>query len=341
MLKAARRTGVTCYVFGSHHIDWDRKSISGYVYDDSGWKRHDFPFPAIVYDRLPNRRIERLALSVETKSKLQAENVIWFNPGFFDKGTIHEMLKTDPSVKHYLPMTIQSPGMDELETLLKRYQSIYLKPKDGSLGNGIQQIIKRRNDPYYYIRFRKEDTNRLRRYSSLKRLIRKQFPAGLEDYLAQQGIQLLSWNGDPIDFRVHTNRNREGEWEVSALAAKLAGSNSITTHITSGGKTLSLSELIHDLGKSSTMVLQLKEAAIKISKALTGQMEGIIGEIGFDLGVDEQGDIWMFEANAKPGRSIFSNPNLNAYDKKTVIMPFEFCLYLFENIVQRQVPMKQ
>ncbi len=29
-----------------------------------------------------------------------------------------------------------------------------------------------------------------------------------------------------------------------------------------------------------------------------------VGELGFDIGIDKSGNIWMFEANAKPGRSI-------------------------------------
>ncbi|MGM7700131.1 YheC/YheD family endospore coat-associated protein [Pseudalkalibacillus sp. Hm43] len=341
LLSAARRNGVICFVFGSHHIDWEKSEITGYQYDASGWSRKDFPFPNIIYDRLPNRRIEQMQVSVETKGKLQEQGALWFNPGFFDKWQVYEKLKTDKTVRNFLPNTVLSPNQNQIEQLLSRYRNIYLKPTNGSLGNGIQQIIKRKNDPFYYIRFRSSDSNRLRRYTSLKRLLRKQFANGTDGFMAQQGIHLVQSNGNAIDFRVHTNRGRRGQWEVSAIAAKLAGSDSITTHITSGGKTLSLSEIINDLGLSKTIVQDIKEAALSLSDALSEHENGEIGEIGFDLGVDEKGSIWMFEANSKPGRSIFDHPNLNAYDRKTLELPFQYALYLFEQSIGQQAAVKQ
>ena len=39
-------------------------------------------------------------------------------------------------------------------------------------------------------------------------------------------------------------------------------------------------------------------------------MSGHIGEIGFDLGIDQTGAIWMFEANSRPGREIFQHVSL-------------------------------
>ncbi|MEK1830725.1 YheC/YheD family protein [Priestia megaterium] len=38
---------------------------------------------------------------------------------------------------------------------------------------------------------------------------------------------------------------------------------------------------------------------------LEQELNGLIGELGFDFGVDYQGNVWLFEANSKPGRSIF------------------------------------
>ncbi len=342
LLSAARRNGVICCIFGSHHINWEKGEITGYQYEASGWSRKDFPFPNVVYDRLPNRRIEQMQVSIEAKKRLQEQGILWFNPGFFDKWEVYEKLKTDKAVRNFLPNTVLSPDQEQVEQLLSRYRNIYVKPTNGSLGNGIQQIIKRKNDPFYYIRFRSSESNRLRRYTSLKRLLRKQFPNGMNGFMAQQGIHLVHSNGNAIDFRVHTNRGRSGQWEVSAIAAKLAGSDSITTHMTSGGRTLSLSEIIHDLSLSKTIVQDIKEAALVLSKALSKCDEKRkIGEIGFDLGVDEKGSIWMFEANSKPGRSIFDHPNLNAYDRKTLELPFQYALYLFKQSIGQQAAVKQ
>ncbi len=342
LLSEAKKLGVTAYVFGTHHINWEEKQINGYLYDQSGWRQHHLPLPNIVYDRLPNRRIEGLSSILDTKTRLEQEPyLLWFNPGFFDKWSVHEMLANDKPVQHYLPETVKDPTKDQIEELLYRYKNVYIKPTNGSLGIGIQQILKRRKDSSYYCKFRTNGQNRLRRYSTLKRLLRQQFPNGLDGYMAQRGINLVSWNGKPIDFRVHTNRNRYGHWEVSALAAKLAGTGSVTTHVTSGGKVLTLQDIVNELGKSKSITEDMKRAVLQLSETLTENMAGIVGEIGYDLGIDTSGSVWLFEANAKPGRSIFSHPNLSVYDMKTSALPFEFSIYLYEQLIQRQVAIKK
>ena len=64
-------------------------------------------------------------------------------------------------------------------------------------------------------------------------------------------------------------------------------------------------------------------------------MEGIIGEIGFDLGIDRNGSVWLFEANSKPGRSIFSNPQLKEYDQLTRKLSLAFAIYLTERAISQ------
>lgn len=62
-------------------------------------------------------------------------------------------------------------------------------------------------------------------------------------------------------------------------------------------------------GARSDEVLQrAKTTAVKLAESLEIQHRHLLGEIGFDLGIDQDEDIWMFEANAKPGRSIFRHP---------------------------------
>jgi hypothetical protein len=62
-------------------------------------------------------------------------------------------------------------------------------------------------------------------------------------------------------------------------------------------------------------------------------MEGIIAEIGFDLGIDKHGDVWLFEANSKPGRSIFSHPELKEFDKLTCKLSLAFAVFLTEQTI--------
>ncbi|MFL6561575.1 MAG: YheC/YheD family protein, partial [Bacillus sp. (in: firmicutes)] len=75
---------------------------------------------------------------------------------------------------------------------------------------------------------------------------------------------------------------------------------------------------------------KLSNAALLLSGALDRHVEGIIGEIGFDLGIDRNGDIWLFEANSKPGRTIFTHPELKDFDLLTRKLSIAFAVFLTE-----------
>jgi hypothetical protein len=132
-----------------------------------------------------------------------------------------------------------------------------------------------------------------------------------------------------IDFRIHTNKDDSGIWHVSAIAAKIAGAGSVTTHARSGGAIKTMEE-IFSKDECELFTKKLSNAALLLSKAIDKNVSGIIGEIGFDLGIDRNGEVWLFEANSKPGRSIFSHPELKLFDLLTRRLSLAFAVFLTE-----------
>lgn len=332
LLSVNKPVGALTFVFGEQHIDWEQGIIEGYFIHQSKWLKYKVPFPNVIYDRLPNRRSENNPKLKKVKERLQKEYLIpWYNPGFFNKLDIYERLLQVSSVENYLPETHPFISFSHIETMLSKYGHVYMKPKNGSLGLGIHQIIfdKRTND--YYCRYQeKDDVNRLRKFPSLEKLFEIVFASQpLDRMVVQQGIHLLRIDQRAVDFRVHTNKDEDGNWRVSAIAAKVSGAGSVTTHKRSGGEIKTMEEIFSkELSQEYTK--KLEDAALQLSEALEQNTEGIIGEIGFDLGIDRNGDVWLFEANSKPGRSIFSHPDLRAFDLLTRKLSIAFAVYLAE-----------
>lgn len=82
-------------------------------------------------------------------------------------------------------------------------------------------------------------------------------------------------------------------------------------------------------GSQADAVLEkAKLAAIKLSEAIERNYPHRLGELGLDLGIDKDGEVWMFEANAKPGRSIFKHPALRSEGRASLSYILEHCLYL-------------
>lgn len=337
--QAAQKSGALAVIFGVHHIQWEEGTISGYQFTDKGWSSIQLPLPNVIYNRLPNRKTERLAEYSDVVQRLRSEyNIPIFNPGFFDKWDIHEKLTINENAVPFLPRTLAFPKKSDVRTFIKECHHIYMKPKNGSLGMGIQQIIYKPEESFYYCRFRDKKRNRLRRYSSLDRLLKVQFPSGFDNFVVQEGIDLLSFQNKPIDFRVHTNKDMNGQWKLSALAAKVAGPGSVTTHVKSGGQVKSVSEIWEDLQLKKQLLNDLKQAALLLSHLIDEAIEGNVGEIGFDLGIDRNEKIWMFEANSKPGRTIFSHPKLRYDDQLTRRLPMDYAMYLHEKSILAETP---
>lgn len=331
LLSVQSSLGVIPFVFGERHIDWENGLIKGYFHFGDSWEIEEIPFPNVIYDRLPNRRSEKRKTYQNLKERLQREyGIPWYNPGFFNKLDLFERLENDQSVQHFLPETHPFQSLEKMERMLSTYHHIYLKPKNGSLGNGVHKITYNRSSEEYYCRFRdQEQKNRLLKFKSLEQLINTVFKnRNLDTFIIQQGISLLKDNNRAIDFRVHTNKDDEGNWQVSAIAGKVAGSGSVTTHANNGGEVKILSELFTDESQRKLIEDSLKDAALMLSHAIERNLEGYIGEIGFDFGVDDNHRIWMFEANSKPGRSIFSHPHLKSFDLLTRKLALSFGIFL-------------
>lgn len=335
LLSVEKSVGVIPFVFGEQHINWEQGLIEGYFYHSNGWERHLIPFPNVVYDRLPNRITENRKEQRLVKERMQSEYLIpWYNPGFFNKLDIYEKLYNDSTISHYLPETIPFTSFSTIEKMLSQYGHVYIKPINGSLGLGVHQLLFDKMENVYYCRYYDEKgEKRLRKFSTLESLMKNVFrKRSLEKMLVQQGIPLLRYENRSIDFRIHSNKDANGSWKITAIAAKIAGAGSATTHVKSGGVIKSLDEIFTKEERNLYIPL-LKEAALKLSQSIERNMEGIIGEIGFDLGIDKTGKVWLFEANSKPGRSIFSHPQLKEFDLLTRKLSIAFAIFLTEKSI--------
>jgi hypothetical protein len=338
LLSVNKLVGALPFMFGEEHIDWERGLIKGYFYEDTAWKTMEVPFPNVVYDRLPNRRTEKKKTNLLLKERLQTDYLIpWYNPGFFSKMDVFERLQQDEGASTFLPETYPFTSFSIIERMLSDYGHIYLKPANGSLGLGIHQILFDRLEGSYFCRYRDDDgIQRLRKYHSLEGLFNHVFnKRKLSNMVVQQGIHLMRVEGRIVDFRVHTNKDENGEWQIAAIAAKIGGNGSATTHISYGGEVKTIEEIFPDTEDQKLYKEKLVRAALYLSKVLETQVEGIIGEIGFDFGIDKTGDVWLFEANSKPGRSIFSHPQLKDFELLSRKLSIEFGVYLAEKAITK------
>jgi len=321
------------FAFTPRDIHWGDETVNGYFLNEAGrFVRKRVPLPDVVYNRLPSRRAETTNTISQLRDRFVRRRIPFFNWSFFNKSDIYRLLEKDPTVGRYVPESIMSPTPEQIKEMLDRHSLVYYKPNSGSLGNGIYRLsyIPRSG---YYARYRKNGRNALLRFSSfnsLMRTLQARHGRALRGYVAQQGIRLIEIDNCPIDFRFHMHKNGKNQWVVVGIGAKKAGKGSVTTHLKNGGSLLTPEQaLSRAFGSRADEVLRnAKSVAITLAEAIESHQQHLIGEIGFDIGIDRDEKIWMFEANAKPGRSIFKHPSLRAEGKASVDHILDHCLYL-------------
>ncbi|MFC4306101.1 YheC/YheD family protein [Cohnella boryungensis] len=321
------------FAFTPRDINWHQEKINGWFLDGGGgWTRRIVPLPDVIYNRLPNRRAETGSTITSLRERFVRKNIPFFNWSFFNKSDVYKLLDNDPEALVHLPESVNSPTPEKIKELLEKHQFLYYKPSAGSLGAGIYRLTyhPRRG---YFIRYRRSGGNVLLRFSTfggLMKMLRARHGGNLSQYVVQQGIRLIEIDNCPIDFRFHMHKDGRNEWVVAGIGAKKAGRGSVTTHIKNGGSLMTPEQaLTRTFGARSDEVLrEAKAVAIKLSEAIERNYSHQLGELGLDIGIDRDGEVFMFEANAKPGRSIFKHPALKDQGKASLDYILEHCLYL-------------
>ncbi|CAI6082216.1 Endospore coat-associated protein YheD [Cohnella sp. JJ-181] len=321
------------FAFTPKDINWQQETVHGWFLDGGGgWVRRVVPLPDVVYNRLPSRRAETGSYITSLREKFVRRRIPFFNWSFFNKSDVYSLLDNDPEALAHLPESINNPTSEKIKELLEKHHFLYYKPTGGSLGMGIYRLTYHPKRGYF-VRYRRGTSNVLLRFtsfSSLMKMLRARHGARLAGYVVQQGIRLIEIDHCPIDFRFHMHKDGDNRWVVAGIGAKKAGRGSVTTHVKNGGQLMTPEQaLSRTFGDRSSEVLQdAKNAAVKLSEAIERNYNHTLGELGLDIGIDKDGEIWMFEANAKPGRSIFKHPALKEQGKASLGYILDHCLYL-------------
>lgn len=318
------------FIFTPDNVDWQNKTVNGFFFsNDNRWSTKTVPLPDVVYNRIPNRTLERLDYIDNFKNEYILLGGKLFNNNFFNKWDIYNILIDDEKTRVFIPETHLSPSIALFKGMLERHPIIYLKPANGSLGLGIYKIIKKNSE--FIVQFRNKNTNKAIVFKDSVSIYKYIFTNKFRHkYIIQQGINLVEYIQSPVDFRVHMHKNSQNKWQVIAIGAKVAGKGSVTTHLRTGGQLINADKYLNIMFKehSSKIIEKIKASSIQIAESIESKLKESIGELGLDIGVDKDSRIWLFEVNSKPGRSIFKHPSLKTAQTESNKRLIEYAMLL-------------
>jgi hypothetical protein len=329
IIRMGRKIGVTVFVVTPRGIQPHASCVRGYLLDDHGekprWIPATMPMPNIVYNRIPDRISEQRHEEQDAiQFFLETPGIQLFNPGFFDKWTLYEYLMKSEDTQLYLPETAQWDNGTECRQLFLRHPILFLKPVDGKAGLNMIRIIR---EPYGYEVIHQSENGKKRyhttHFGSLRRLL-----ATLtyqQKYILQQGIPLATYHNRPFDLRLLLQKDGVGCWQVTGLGIRVAGRDAISTHVPMGGSIAPAHEVLrYVFGERQAKIREaIERTALKIARHIEAEKRCNLGEMSMDLGIEQNGRLWFFEANAKPMK--FDEPSIRHLSLARLI---HYCLYL-------------
>ncbi|MCP1157488.1 YheC/YheD family protein [Bacillus infantis] len=291
------------YVF--HIKDFRESGLSGYCWRDGRWVKEQVPFPTVIYNRIHSRKLESGKYFGNFKYKLQELGIPMFNDCFLSKDLVYDILAGEEHMKPYLPET-RLLGARTLENMLSRYHEVFIKPVNGSQGRNIVRLSLAENklSASFSSAGAKDAGKSFPDCAAFFKWFEPQLRTRV--YLVQEPIQLASLNGRQLDFRVLCHKGPQNSWRATSAVARISAEQQFVSNIARGGETMKPVKALTLIADKATAVQQaalMKELAVEAAGIISNASEGIVGELGMDLGIDRQGKLWIIEANSKPSKN--------------------------------------
>jgi glutathione synthase/RimK-type ligase-like ATP-grasp enzyme len=327
LITAGKEFGEISYAFNPENVNLKRKTITGYTYESGGWKKGIFPIPDVVYPRSGPYSPYR----IKVRDNMLAMGCKFLNPPAIGKWRTYQILSENSIIKPYLPDTQLLENFRLVDGMVRKYGAVYIKPIIGSQGKNIIKVIKRKNSSIYEYQYQHNYMPRQGVTSSISNLGRVLKDLTKQVYIVQKNINLLQVNEHLVDIRVMVQKDHTGEWSVTGKACRIGRRGAITSNISAGGSGSKVSAVLeqkfNDPVTRERIIGEIDFLALEVAQSLETCTTSI-GELGIDIGVDNDGCIWFIEANLKPARHVFVIIGENATRRQSVQKPMLYARYL-------------
>lgn len=328
LATVGKELGIDVVVFNPKEVRWSDRTVPGWIVNKQGdWEKGSFSVPYLIYDRcyyLDQKHylqhkpfVQRLADDPHTRLLGQALG---------GKYQTFEILKKNSDILPFLPETIRYQKPADLIPFLKKRTSVLLKPNGGSHGRGVVAISKAPQGFLIQGRSKNNQSFKLKIQSSIKlQQWVKQFTQGSR-YLIQPFLQLTTPDHKPFDLRILVQKNNRREWETTGIAVRTGRPNTITSNLHGGGEAVMLRPFLEANFPQESRI-DILQKITWISKNVPPFIEkehGPLVELGLDVGIDRQANVWILEVNSKPGRTIFIKTGELEIRRRAVQLPMQY-----------------
>lgn len=288
----AKMEGIDFFYFSFNNINFRKKTMSGWVYEEGEWRQRLMNFPDVIINS-SNPRTKKESMIVK---KLK-ETIIFTSHPVGNKMKVYRNVLKGRKFSSFMIPSFPLKSGEQAIKLLYDYPRSVIKPVSGNHGKRIIFLNKRKNG------------YELMEGQSMTILEEEEAIAYFEQLLAEQKyflqpyIECKTKKGLIYDFRLHIQKNGAGKWGITLIYPRISGSTKKVTNISSGGYRGELGPFLREeFGSEAGKVKALLE---KFSLSFAEHFETLYShsfdELGIDVGLESPNRIWIFEVNWRPG----------------------------------------
>lgn len=325
--EANREAKTTLFFFSIIDVDLERQLISGTYYNETSktWEIKSYPFPEVVY----NRRSEGSTSEIRRfREMVSTMGIITINPiNDFNKWELYRYLSLVPEMQGHLPHTVLFEEERNMQDMLQRYQTIYLKPAVGRYSRKVVRVKLLEEGKYVYSYV--DDQLRIKTAEGFEQLVNftRVFFQG-KKFIVQEAIRVINLNERNVDMRAELQRNYQGDLEIVAISVRLAALHSPVTTTRAKTTVFKFADFFREnLPYTETLYNRVN---IFLKKIFLGveKIYGVFGDMGIDFALDKDLNLWLIECNAKSSKM----PLFLSFDQPVIyrsfLNPLEYAKFL-------------
>jgi hypothetical protein len=288
----AKMEGVSFFYFSYQQVDFQEKVIHGWIYEDGQWFQKEMGFPDVVINSSSPKTKRQSSILKRLKNM-----TILTSHSVGDKMTVYQKVMKGEKFKSYLIPSLKLTGVQEVHHLFRDHSKLVIKPFSGNHGKDVFFIEK---DADHFLLLEGIHSQRYQSdefISWIHQLIKDR------NYLIQPFVSCQTQSGLTYDFRIHVQKNGQGQWEINLIYPRISGNGKKISNISSGGyRGEWIPFLKEEFGDDDEKLKRkLETFAVEFPAHFESLYPCSFDELGIDVGIDQDLKLWIFEVNWRPG----------------------------------------
>lgn len=331
MMREGREAGTVPFVFTAPDVDLMRRRVHGWTEREGAWVQSWLPLPDVVWHRaLYADRAARDSVKELLRQLALYHGTVQLNKcPSFTKLDVHTALSFFPATALLSPDTRPYAGLTDLTEMLDRHPVVFVKANEGSHGSEVVRISA--GEDSWTVQGQMDGKPATESFGSLDQLhdFLTLTTAG-RLWILQQGISLPLVEGRICDLRVILQKDGQGAWQSPLVLLRWGRAGQVAANMSQGGEPFLPADFHERFGDMAEFAARAetvaRAAAAQAATALEARF-GLLGEVGFDIALDQSGRAWVLEANTKPVHPLMAGlvVPLERY-------PFQYATYLAERV---------